>query len=291
MRDPAESRADKQLRTDFADDKARHGRVSLRLLLTLELLTLPVITASASMVLTELAALLAFSARKRLSFGLRFVSLLLCVACEGLILLGPDEVSALRGLLDQLALPAAAHGASAAAHTALDFAGRFTSPTTSLAGSLVSSLILGMVKLAIIAVVIAWFGAYTDTSELLGFFSWVSAIAPIVRSPLYILSTLLAILPSIKTDVQKSLDVSILRRGGRMALLWPGAWLDTLIDVIVRAAHRSERLASTAIARGFRLRDGLTPPDRRRLTLGDVGLMTAIVLLGALLYEVIRWTN
>ena len=252
--------------------------IGARLLIVATFLAALALLQTPGALLAVTLALLALSLPRRIRPSLIVLALLSCLALEALALLTPGEAPGVSDLARGLALPA---GWAAAIIQALAQTPAYAPPP------LVDSALLGGAKLVAIALAIAWFGSLTDTPELLDFFSLLSAGLPGLRSPLYILSTLLAVLPSIQTDVRKSLDAAMIRGGGRAALLAPGAWAGALTDTIVRVALRGERLAAAASARGFRLRDGLTPLTRRPFTLAD-GLLVGAAL-GACALLVLRF--
>lgn len=231
--------------------------------------------------LVETLALLALTSWRRRP-GLFAVGLLSGLGLETLAALAPGGPAALSATIASLALPV---GWEQAAEAALAQAPAYAPP------ALLLSAALGSAKLVAISLAIAWFGALTDASELLDFFSALSLGIPGLRSPLYILSTLLATLPTIQSDLRKSLDAAIVRGGGREALLRPGVWAGALADVIVRVALRSKRLAASAVARGFRLSDGLTPIAARVFTVADGLLIVGALGAGGLFVLLVMGTK
>lgn len=222
--------------------------------------------------LVETLALLALTGWRRRP-GLLAVGLLSALGLETLAALAPGGPAALSATIASLPLPP---DWTQAALAALAPAPTYAPP------ALVLSAALGGAKLVAISLAIAWFGALTDASELLDFFSALSLGIPGLRSPLYILSTLLATLPTIQGDLRKSLDAARVRGGGRDALFRPDVWVNALADVIVRVALRSKRLADSAVARGFRLSDGLTPIAARAFTVADGLLLAGALGAGAM---------
>ena len=130
------------------------------------------------------------------------------------------------------------------------------------------------------------FGAMTQTSELLQFFTFIAARLPVLYPPLYVLASTLAVLPSIRQDMRKSMDVAILRKGSRAVLLSMSAWSTLLADVLVRTLVRGQRLADSVTERGYRLAVGLTPLPTQRFRLLDVVLGLFLLLPGMVIYWV-----
>jgi energy-coupling factor transporter transmembrane protein EcfT len=95
----------------------------------------------------------------------------------------------------------------------------------------------------------------------------------------------LAALPSVQRDLRKSLDVAILRGGGRRALFSPSAWTTVVLDLLVRTVLRSQRLGDAVADRGFDLARGLTPLPGQRVNLLDVLLGIALAAPGIVVYR------
>jgi hypothetical protein len=136
----------------------------------------------------------------------------------------------------------------------------------------------GSARILCIVQYLAIFGARTSTSNILDLFSTPLLRRRSLSSLTYLLSTTVAVLPSIQHDLRKSMDGVILRRGGRAALLFPSAWVDVVLDEMVRASLRSQRLADAVSDRGYRLASGLVPLPGRRLGARDALAGIALLL-------------
>ena len=162
----------------------------------------------------------------------------------------------------------------------------FTAPLAT--SPFAEATILGIAKLVCLALVIGIFAAMTQTSELLNVFSAAGNSIPGTRPLMYLLSTTLAVLPSLQRDVARSVDVAILRGGGRATLAAPKTWGTILIDVLVRAVLRGQRMADAVVARGFRLSTGLAPLPLQRFHFSDLLVGLILIAPGAACYGALR---
>ncbi|MGH2485497.1 MAG: CbiQ family ECF transporter T component [Ktedonobacterales bacterium] len=145
------------------------------------------------------------------------------------------------------------------------------------------ALLMALCKVCCVAQVLAIFGGTTPPTELLRLFSARVLRVPGVHALMYVLSTTLAVLPSMQRDIRKSMDATILRGGSRLTFLKPRTWRSLLLDVLVRTIYRSQRLADAVADRGFRLEAGLTVMPYQRLGVLDVALTVLLLLPGLVL--------
>ena len=149
----------------------------------------------------------------------------------------------------------------------------------------VPEVALALSKVLCIAQVFAILSATTPVQDLLRLFSSGVFRLPGVNTLAYLLSMTLAALPSVQRDLRKSLDVAILRGGGRRALFSPSAWTTVVLDLLVRTVLRSQRLGDAVADRGFDLARGLTPLPGQRVNLLDVLLSIALAAPGIVVYR------
>jgi energy-coupling factor transporter transmembrane protein EcfT len=148
--------------------------------------------------------------------------------------------------------------------------------------------LLGAGRLLCLLQLLTLFGTITQTTELLQALTLLANRLPALHALLYVLSSTLAVLPSIRQDVRKSMDVAILRKGSRATLLSIGTWSTILTDLLVRAMLRGQRLAEAVADRGYRLSVGLTPLPSQRFRLFDLMIGLALLLPGLAIFEVLR---
>lgn len=144
---------------------------------------------------------------------------------------------------------------------------------------------LALCKVLCIAQVVAVFSLTTPVPELLRVFSAGVFRLPGINTLAYLLSTTLAVLPSVQRDLRKSLEVAILRRGSRRTLLRPSTWTAVVLDLLVRTVLRSQRLGDAVADRGFNLAHGLTPLPGQWLRPLDVLLGVALAVPGLVVYR------
>lgn len=148
-----------------------------------------------------------------------------------------------------------------------------------------AAIALALSKVFCMAQVFALVSATTPVTDLFNLFSAGLFRVPGVNTLVYLLTMTLAVLPSVQRDLHKSLDIAILRGGGRRALLWPSTWMAVTLDLLVRTVLRSQRLGDAVADRGFDLARGLTPLPRQRLNLLDVLLGIALAAPGIVIYR------
>jgi len=150
------------------------------------------------------------------------------------------------------------------------------------------TLLLGAGRLLCVLQLLLIFGATTTITEVLNMLTLFASRYTALSELLYLLSSTLAVLPSIRQDVRKSMDVALLRKGSRKTLLSVGTWASVLTDTLVRAILRGQRLADAVADRGYRLSVGLTPLPSQRFRLFDLFAGLALLLPGLLIFGVLR---
>lgn len=147
------------------------------------------------------------------------------------------------------------------------------------------AVLVGLCKVCCLTQILAIFGATTPATELLRLFSARMVRLPGVQALIYLLSTTLAVLPSLQRDIRKSMDVAVLRGGRRLTWLLPKTWKILLLDVLIRTIYRSQRLADAVADRGFQLSTGLTVMPYQRLGVLDVLKTVLLLLPGLVVYR------
>lgn len=229
------------------------------------------------------------AARRRLHIGIKLLvlllygALLLTTRSLGQLLLDADLLllaSILCALpLRALYVPIVAALASEAAL----FAPRLGAQAVPVAA--VQAVALALCKVLCVAQVFALFSMTTPVPELLRLFSAGVFRLPGVSTLAYVLTTTLAVLPSVQRDLRKALDVAMLRGGGRRTLLVPSTWTAVVLDLLVRTVLRSQRLGDAVADRGFRLARGLTPLPGQQLRPSDVLLGIVLAVPGIVVYR------
>lgn len=141
-------------------------------------------------------------------------------------------------------------------------------------------LLLAIAKVVCLTMMVRLFSMTTSLNAVLQFLRPSRISIPILESAAYMLSTILAVFPSIQYDLRRAMDAETIRRGKRIGFHSMGSWVTIVTVVLVRTMNRAERFTDTVWDRGYVPSQGLTPIGERSLRWQDIFLALLYVTPG-----------
>jgi energy-coupling factor transporter transmembrane protein EcfT len=139
-------------------------------------------------------------------------------------------------------------------------------------------------KVFCLSLIVALFTMTTKLSSILPLLLQSNAVQSRLYPLVYIVNTILAVLPSIQYDLQRAIDSETVRRGQKVNVYSLGSWFTILIVILVRVLNRAERFTDTVLDRGYLPSQGSYALINHSLKWGDILLTVLVVVPGLLIW-------
>ena len=155
-------------------------------------------------------------------------------------------------------------------------------------GTVLGRLILATGKILTVSLLVMLFSLTTQPKEILQFLKPSNPLFQTFQPIIYVISTILAVFPSIQYDLLRAVDSETIRMGKRVMFYQLTSWISILAVTLVRVLNRTERFTDTVIDRGYLSTEGLNMMTPRQTRLGDFLLLLVLIVPSAVLWMVVR---
>lgn len=133
-------------------------------------------------------------------------------------------------------------------------------------GNVLTNILILIAKVMIVYLVTALFSRSTRLTDLLNNLSSYSEKINILKSILYVINTILAILPSIQYEFNKAVTAEEIRRRKPLRFYNIDSFMLILNVTLVRILKRSERFTDTVLERGLNLKSHFVFSEEKKVS-------------------------